>query len=118
MADRVASWLTSMFSHTTNATSTGEAELFELWARSADEPEPSLRDTYRHREDAEDEAARLARASGADGVMSVWVEGSDSGVVVWCAGEKAKVREMENAPPVHKEPEEDLYRELPNNGNG
>jgi hypothetical protein len=34
------------------------------------------------------EAVRIARASGAEGAVSVWVQ-DPKGHIVWCAGEKA-----------------------------
>lgn len=66
-----------------------------LWARSQDEPKPTLRE-----QGNEDrllfEAQRLASASGDEGVMSVWVATS-WGDILWSAGEKAT--ELQTAPP-------------------
>lgn len=60
--------------------------VFELWARSSGEDRPWLRETGIEGE-LRSEGARLARASGEEGVMSVWVQAPD-GSVVWSAGEK------------------------------
>jgi hypothetical protein len=61
---------------------------FELWARSTGEEAPSLRATGEEWT-LRSEAARLASASGDEGVMSVWVQDA-AGKVVWSAGEKAE----------------------------
>jgi hypothetical protein len=71
-------------------------ETFQLWARSPDEVEPSLRRTG-EQWPLEVEAERLAKASGDEGVMSVWVQNDRDGGVVWSAGEKATELELPDA---------------------
>lgn len=61
---------------------------FELWARSREEAAPSLRQSSPEAFVLETEGIRLARASGDEGVMSVWVQDCD-GKVLWAAGEKS-----------------------------
>lgn len=60
---------------------------FELFARSPGEEKPSRR-LRGYLIPLRDEAFRLASSSGADGVMSVWIQ-HRTGRLVWAAGEKA-----------------------------
>lgn len=62
---------------------------FKVWARRSDQNTPRVRARFKRAEDAEVLAVGLARASGTDGVMSVWVERAADGEVIWSAGEKA-----------------------------
>jgi hypothetical protein len=63
------------------------AETFELWGRSSNEEQPTLRPIGTEHQ-LRSEGARLARASDDEGVLSIWVK-SPSGEIVWAAGEKA-----------------------------
>lgn len=58
-----------------------------VWARRSSEEGPSERCTRPTRGQAESEAIHIAKASGDEGAMSVYVT-DPSGVVVWAAGEE------------------------------
>lgn len=70
---------------------------FQVWARRATEERASLRCSLAFFADAVNEAQWIARASGHDGAVSVWVE--ERGRVIWAAGEKATEIDAAATPP-------------------
>lgn len=67
----------------------GSDRRYALWARRV-AGKPCEIAAYDRLRDAEWEALRLARASGSEGAMSVYVFDEELGSIVWAAGEKAK----------------------------
>lgn len=62
--------------------------IYELWAWNRHiEEQPTLREAGPGAWPLRSLGAKLARASGDEGVHSVWVQSGD-GAVVWSAGEK------------------------------
>ena len=61
---------------------------YRLWARSAEQAKATLRYWGNYQPRLVSEGERLARASGDEGVMSVWIVDTRNGSIPWSAGEK------------------------------